>query len=115
MHRLQQFSSELGEREAELQKLHDQLQAEVAAANAKAAAQQSEMAAERGLLTKQAAAIDLEREDFKAWCAERKGEMARQHKVRAGSSCGCYLEAAQDREQDVTARSFLLQLLLHGI
>jgi hypothetical protein len=79
--RLHQLSAQLVEREAELDKLHEQLQTEVAAANAKAAAQQSEMAGERGLLTKQAAAIDVEREDFKAWCAERKEEMTRQHKV----------------------------------
>jgi hypothetical protein len=53
----------------------------VGAASAKAAAQQGEIAGERQLLSKQAAALDTEREDFKAWAAERKQEMAEQHKV----------------------------------
>lgn len=79
---MQQLSVHLAEREVELEKLHEQLQAEVSSAAAKAAAQQAEMAGERGLLAKQAAALDTEREDFKAWCAERKQEMARHHKVR---------------------------------
>jgi uncharacterized protein YPO0396 len=89
---LQQLSGHLADREAELDKLHEQLQAEVSAAAAKAAAQQSEMAGERGLLAKQAAALDTEREDFKAWCAERKQEMARQHKVSNAGQTFC-LEA----------------------
>lgn len=83
--RLQQLSGHLSERETELDKLHEQLQAEVSAAAAKAAAQEAELAGERGLMAKQSAALDKEREEFKAWCAERKQEMARQHKV--GWSC----------------------------
>lgn len=72
------------EREAEFDKLREQLQCEVAAASARAAAQQSELAGERELLAKQAAAIDSERESCRAWMDERKSEMAKQHQVNHG-------------------------------
>ena len=80
-HRLCQLSSRLQAREAELDKLGDQLQAEVAAAAHKAAGQAAELSGERALLAKQSAALDQEREAFKTWVAERKEELARQHKV----------------------------------
>lgn len=79
--RLHQLSSQLSARESELDKLHEQLQQEVAAAAHKAAAQQAELSGERSLLSKQCASLDQERETFKAWLAERKEELARQHKV----------------------------------
>jgi len=80
------LSSQLSAREAELDKLHEQLQQEVAAAAHKAAAQQAELSGERSLLSKQCASLDQERETFKAWLAERKEELARQHKVCGGRS-----------------------------
>lgn len=91
--RLHQLSAHLSGRESELEKLQEQLQAEVGAASAKAAAQQAEIAGERQLLSKQAAALDSERESFKAWAAERKQEMAEQHKVGASRSLNPALPA----------------------
>lgn len=90
-HRLQQLSQVLCERESELDKLHEQLQGEVAAASSKAAAQQAELAGERSLLAKQGASLEAERQNFKAWMAERKEELAQQHKVGGlvGWLCMC--------------------------
>lgn len=108
--RLQQLSNHLAERETELDKLHEQLQAEVSAAAAKAATQEAELAGERGLMAKQSAALDKEREDFKAWCAERKQEMARQHKV--GQTCLLEVLGKGHKDRAVSCCSVLVQGVL---
>lgn len=90
--RLRQQALQLAARESELDKLRDQLQAEVNAAAQKAAAQQAELAGERGLLAKQSAALDQERESFRAWVAERKEELGRSAKVgtwKGTEECVC--------------------------